>query len=275
MARIVTASCPSCGANLKLSGDQESVTCDFCKTESLIERPTEHTDNAPRVTTTGHYVIYIQDPESESSGYVSLGIVLVTILAIGGGIIYEHYPELLTPTDSGALTTQTTPAAPDQASSQPGGTSVALTKVDYHDGSHNIRGLFDAEIGQDARVTKIIAYPEYVYIEALSESSDTPVQEYRLRNGEFEEPRTVQVNSSSLRHKADEAFLLSDIDFSLIPALLAKTTKASGLQNLTQRYILVSSLKPRQKPQFHVYIGSEGRTFHCRYRLNGTKIKCN
>ena len=174
MARIVTASCPSCGANLKLSGDQESVTCEFCKTVSLIERPTEHTNNASRVTSTGHYVIYIQDSESESSGCVSLGIVLVTILAIGGGIIYEHYPELLTRTDSGALTTQTTPAAPDQASSQPGGTSVAtakaVAKVDYHDGSHNIRGLFEAEIGQDARVTKIIAYPKYVHIEVLSES---------------------------------------------------------------------------------------------------------
>ena len=78
MARIITASCPSCGANLKLSGDEEVVKCDFCGAESFIERPTAKKGESSGVSQKGHYVIYVQeaDPEPEASVLGILAFVL-------------------------------------------------------------------------------------------------------------------------------------------------------------------------------------------------------
>ena len=241
MDRLVKIPCDKCEESLEFSRDQDLWVCSFCKS-----------------------IIY--DRQSEDRFYNRVwnlyGVLIYALIL--GVIVYRQFPELINSKE------------PELVSSKD---SKSLTaRVDYLDGSHNIHGLFEAEIGRDAQITRILIDTEFIHIWALSESSDQSIQWYRLENAGFADPSAKRVSSRGLKKMARKGFMLSEVDFSLIPSLLAKTITASGLQNLTSRHIVIE--RPpimqmrRRKPRVSVHIATKGRSFYCSYRMNGTQTKC-
>jgi hypothetical protein len=254
MARVVTASCPSCGAKLKLPRDKEFVTCDFCGAESLIERPTATKKAAPEESINTQHIIYV--PEAESGG-PGLGTVLYLLFIMGviGFFISKEYPQMF----------DETPLAE----------TLGVEAVNYQDGSQDIRAAFEADLGPDLRVTSVVIYPEYVVVDTLRTNSNTPVQSYALRKDGLEDPRTKSVGMSELEGLSQKSFAMADIDFGLVPKLLAETEKESGIRELTHQYLVINKVHEGKAPLWIVFVGSEGRHFYCTYGFDGARQDCN
>ena len=154
-------------------------------------------------------------------------------------------------------------------------TNSGVEPVNYQDGSQDIRVAFEADLGPDLRVTSVVIYPEFVVIDTLRPNSDTPVQSYTLRKDGLEDPRTKSVGTSALEGLSKESFALADIDFGLVPKLLAETEKESGIRALTSQYLVISNIHEGKAPLWRVFVGSEGRNFHCTYGFDGARQDCN
>ncbi|MES1182633.1 MAG: hypothetical protein ABUL60_02395, partial [Myxococcales bacterium] len=149
MAKLVPATCPKCGANVKLDPDREFVTCQFCGASSFVQtqkRPVTQYVHAQAMP-----VIHVPHAAQVGRGCASAVAVVAGLLGVGGaiaGVLVAYFA-------SSAASSVVTPSLKPLPVATPGGAAVAtpdepsgpLVEEDYFADATRAKARYEKVLG--------------------------------------------------------------------------------------------------------------------------------
>jgi hypothetical protein len=262
VAKLVPATCPKCGANVKLDPDREFVTCQFCGASSFVQtqkRPvTQYVHQ--------HHMPVIHVPHVQR-GCVSAIAVVGALLGVGGAITgaLVAYFSASTAAEVSQLVTAPAPAA------TPGETSVAtpdaptgrLVEEDYFANATLAKSRYETKLGKPIMAKQLVLMQYYATLEAQDPKNRDHVDSYKLWANKVERPQPVRLGSDK-QQLQQLLFSLDSVDFKLVPTLIKKALAELKLEESKVSNVILErdASSPQREPIWRVYVmGSRDNGF--------------
>jgi hypothetical protein len=262
VAKLVPATCPKCGANVKLDPDREFVTCQFCGASSFVQtqkRPvTQYVHQ--------HHMPVIHVPHVQR-GCVSAIAVVGALLGVGGAIAgaLVAYFSASTAAEVSQLVTTPAPIA------TPGETSVAapdepkgrLVEEDYFANATLAKSRYETKLGKPIMAKQLVLMQYYATLEAQDPKNREHVDSYKLWANKVERPQPVRLGSDK-QQLQQLLFSLDSVDFKLVPTLIKKALAELKFEESKVSNVILErdGSSPQHEPIWRVYVmGSRDNGF--------------
>lgn len=262
MAKLVPATCPKCGANVKLDPDREFVTCQFCGASSFVQtqkRPvTQYVHQ--------HHMPVIHVPHVQR-GCVSAIAVVGALLGVGGAIAGGLVAYFSASTAADVSQLVTTPVA----TATPGGAAVAapdepkgrLVEEDYFADPTLAKSRYEKALGKPIMAKQLVLMQYYATLEAQNPKNRDHVDSYKLWANKVERPQPVRLGSDK-QQLQQLLFSLDAVDFKLVPTLIKKALAELKLEESKVSNVILErdGSSPQREPIWRVYVmGSRDNGF--------------
>jgi DNA-directed RNA polymerase subunit RPC12/RpoP len=271
MAKLVSARCPQCGANVSIDPDREWVTCNYCRTSSFVQTPKRQpTQQFPNP------VIYVKPGPSVALVVVPI-IVAVAMIGIGTSVAVVAM--------KGASDAIVAVTSPIQADPRPGLTTPVITQppavkqpmqpelpqVTPFTNPEGVRKIIADGLGEDVELLDLVLYETYAIFQARDPKKPDNVDRYTVRNGELGAPSPVQLSSQDKAGLKARAFKLKDTNLQLATKLVQDAQARLSIEDAKVSHVMLRSNLPFSKDVvWRVYASSARESGSVEYKLDGT-----
>lgn len=272
VARLVAATCPKCGAGVRIDPDNEYVTCGYCGVSSFIQtkrrQPTEEAIRAHQP------VIHLENTARRISGCVS-ALISVGVLGVFGvvlsGLFASNLPRLaqhFLGIDAGVTVPITVPGFPSAF------TPPALPVEENLFANPNLAKLkMEERLGKPVMAKRLVLYSAYANLTAQDPKQKNHLDTYFYRSGVLQEPQPERLSG---RDKDVEkiVFSLDAIDFGRVPGLLASAATDLAIEQGAVSHVIIERGNfGRTAPVVRVYVTGPRDSGYVEYDLNGRRTR--
>lgn len=272
MAKLVPATCPKCGANVKLDPDREFVTCQFCGASSFVQTQKRQ----PTAYVQAHHVPVIQVPQAAGflSGCSGAIIAVAALLGVGGAALAGVLVYFSTAQGTGTGT----PPAPSPLAApgpQPGGTvgSVSsLLEEDYYADATLAKARYEKVLGKPIMAKQLTLLQYYATLEAQDPKNRDHVDSYKLWANTVERPQPVQLGSAK-RQLEQLLFSLDNVDFRLVPSIVKQALAELKVEEGKVQVITLSRDGADKEPVWRVVVNGSRDNGVVEFSVTGKKLR--
>ncbi|MFZ5890996.1 MAG: hypothetical protein ACOY0T_08095 [Myxococcota bacterium] len=269
MARLIAATCPKCGAGVRLDPDKSFVTCSYCGVSSFVETPKRR---ATEQIQQAQPVIHIERIPRSLGCFPALITVVIILIAIGAfsGQLLGNL-SLLGGRGLGISSGKpfTLPI------SLPSGVSFVPTPVveeDIFKDPTIVKRRFEERLGKPVMVKELVLYPTYAIAEAQDPKAKHHLDRYVYRNATLGDPDPVRLSGSE-RDVDRLVFSLDKIAFDKLPAIIqaAPVTDLPLEEAKVTHVIITRDVFSKQTPVFRIYVSGPRDSGYVEYDANGKR----
>lgn len=275
MAKLVPATCPKCGANVKLDPDREFVTCQFCGASSFVQtqkRPVTQYVHAQAMP-----VIHVPHAAQVQRGCASAVAVVAGLLGVGGaiaGVLVAYFasstasslaPPTLKPTPATTATSGGTEATPDEPSGP-------LVEEDYFADATRAKARYEKVLGKPIMAKQLVLMQYYATLEAQDPKNREHVDSYKLWANKVERPQPVRLGSDK-QQLNQLLFSLDSVDFSLVSKLIKRSLAELKLEEGKVSNVILErdGSSPQHEPIWRVYVMGSRENGFVEFSVTGEK----
>jgi hypothetical protein len=273
VAKLVPATCPKCGANVKLDPDREFVTCQFCGASSFVQtqkRPVTQYVHAQAMP-----VIHVPHGAQVQRGCASAVAVVAGLLGVGGaiaGVLVAYFASsaassVATPSLKPSLGVTATPGAatPDEPSGP-------LVEEDYFADATRARARYEAVLGKPIMAKELVLMQYYATLEAQDPKNREHVDSYKLWANKVERPQPVRLGSDK-QQLAQLLFSFDSVDFSLVSKLIKRALAELKLEDSKVSNVILErdGSSPQHEPIWRVYVMGSRENGFVEFSVTGEK----
>lgn len=221
MARLIAATCPKCGAGVRLDPKQQFVTCSYCGVSSFIETPKRPATQEVRQA---QPVIHVERVRSSGCLPSLFGLALVLGgIAFAGSQLFGGFSQ---------FTSRVTGATSGKPLKLPFPLPSAiqiplpqqLAEEDVFKDPTLAKRRFEERLGKPVMVKELVLYPTYFIAEAQDPNNKQHLDRYTYMRGGFDQPSPI-VLSSGDRDLSKIVFSLDDIPFDKLATIIQNAPK--------------------------------------------------
>ena len=274
MAKLVPATCPKCGANVKLDPDREFVTCQFCGASSFVQtqkRPVTQYVHAQAMP-----VIHVPHAAQVQRGCASAIAVVAGLLGLGGavaGVLVAYFASSaatsVVPTFKPASTATAAPGAAVAAPDEPSG---PLVEEDYFADATRAKARYEKVLGKPIMAKQLVLMQYYATLEAQDPKSREHVDMYKLWANKVERPVPVRLGSDK-QQLPQLLFSLDSVDFSLVSKLIKQALAELKLEDSKVSNVILErdGSSPQHEPIWRVYVMGSRENGFVEFSVTGEK----
>ena len=273
MAKLVPATCPKCGANVKLDPDREFVTCQFCGASSFVQtqkRPVTQYVHAQAMP-----VIHVPHAAQVQRGCAGAVVVVAVLVGVGvaiAGALVAYFASSaavlpgLGPTPV-ATATPGGAAAPDQPSGP-------LIEEDYFADANLAKARYAAVLGKPIMGKQLVLMQYYATLEAQDPKNHDHVDSYKLWANKVERPQPVRLGSDK-QQLQQLLFSLDGVDFGLVPTLIKRALADLKLEESKVSNVILErdGSSPQHPPIWRVYVMGSRENGFVEFSVTGEKLR--
>jgi len=273
VAKLVPATCPKCGANVKLDPDREFVTCQFCGASSFVQtqkRPVTQYVHAQAMP-----VIHVPHPAQVQRGCAGAIAVVGGLLGVGGalaGVLAAYFSSAASSAVVPGL--QITPAATVTTggavtADQPSG---KLVEEDYFADAKLATARYAAVLGKPIMAKQLVLMQYYATLEAQDPKNHDHVDSYKLWANKVERPQPVRLGSDK-QQLQQVLFSLESVDFALVPTLIKRALLELKLEESKVANVILErdGSSPQREPIWRVYVMGSRENGFVEFSVTGEK----
>lgn len=273
MAKLVPATCPKCGANVKLDPDREFVTCQFCGASSFVQtqkRPVTQYVHAQALP-----VIHVPHAAQVQRGCASAVAVVAGLLGIGGaiaGVLVAYFASSAASAVVPALKPSPLAAAPATAAATPDEPSGPLVEEDYFADATRAKARYEKVLGKPIMAKQLVLMQYYATLEAQDPKNHEHVDMYKLWANKVERPVPVRLGSDK-QQLGQLLFSLDSVDFSLVSKLIKRALSELKLEDSKVSNVILErdGSTPQHEPIWRVYVMGSRENGFVEFSLSGEK----
>lgn len=278
MAKLVLATCPKCGGNVKLDPDHEYVTCQFCGASSFVQ-----TKKRP-VTQYVHQhalpVIHVPHAAQLQRGCAGAIAIVAGLLGVGGalaGIIASYVASsaasAVVPAINAAAGSKPARAVPaaDPAPDEPSG---PLVEEDYFSNANLAKARYEKVLGKPIMAKSFTLMQYYATLEAQDPKNREHVDSYKLWANKVERPQPVRLGSDK-QQLTQLLFSLDGIDFGVVPRVIKQSLADLKLEEGKVAVVTLErdGQSPRHEPIWRVVVNGSRENGVVEFSLTGEKLR--
>lgn len=255
MAKLVAATCPKCGAGVRLDPDKEFVTCTYCGVSSFIQTPRR----PPTQQIEQQHVPVIRVERTRSSGCLPVALV-AGIAMLGGSVAAVVLFSNVNRIAGGALGAASgipkisIPGVPSFSIPNP----VVAAEEDLFKDPLIIKSRLEERLGKPVRLKELVLYPSYAAIEAQDPKNKEHLDRYFYRAGSFQDPEPLRLSGSDRKSLEAALFSLDELSLDKLPALMADALAQLKLEDGKVSHVIIDrDFFGGKTPGFRVYASSE------------------
>lgn len=275
MAKLVPATCPKCGANVKLDPDREFVTCQFCGASSFVQtqkRPVTQYVHAQAMP-----VIHVPHAAQVQRGCASAVAVVAGLLGVGGaiaGVLVAYFA-----TSAASSVAPPSFKASPAATATPGGAAAAtpdepsgpLVEEDYFADATRAKARYEKVLGKPIMAKQLVLMQYYATLEAQDPKNREHVDSYKLWANKVERPQPVRLGSDK-QQLNQLLFSLDSVDFSLVSKLIKRSLAELKLEDSkVSNVILERDSAAPHEPIWRVYVMGSRENGFVEFSVTGEK----
>ena len=209
-----------------------------------------------------------------SAGCIVALVGMLLVLVVGGATAAYV---LLGRGDYAASAPPDVAQSPDAPSPDSPGAKPATAQGpegDYFAGAVEVQKAIAARFTAKADLLELVLYPGYAIFQLRDPVKRENVDRYTLRPTGMGEPDPERLSSSDKKELDQSTFALSDVDFVLVPKLVADAQKHLNFENGKVTHVIIDKFFPfRRALGFRVYVSSERDSGYVNYDAQGKLIK--
>ncbi|MGC4090394.1 MAG: hypothetical protein QM756_21455 [Polyangiaceae bacterium] len=249
MARLIAATCPKCGAGVRLDPDKQFVTCSYCGVSSFIETPKRRATE--EMQHSAQPIIHVERVPSRGSGCLGAVIALV-ILGVGGAVA------------AGVLLSSTGRSL-GVGSSAPFGIPIPLpsgvslpsplaASDDFFKDPSSLKRAMEERLGKPVMIKELILYPSYARFDAQDPKNKQHLDSYWYRGGSIQDPEPVRLSGSD-RDVDKLVFSLDQIAYDQLPTMIQSALKELPLEEGHVSHVIITrDVFTQGRPAIRVYV---------------------
>jgi len=254
MARLIAATCPKCGAGVRLDPKNQFVTCSYCGVSSFVETPKRPA--TAEIRQAARPIIHVERVPRSPFGCLSLLISLVVLIGLGGAFSGQLLGNLSLLGGRVLGVSSGKPfVLPISLPSAVSGLASPRVEEDLFKDPELVKRRFEERLGKPLLAKEVVLYPTYALVEAQDPKNKQHLDRYWYRNGVVDEPEPLQVSSSD-RDKLDKlVFPLDLISFDKLASVIEGALKEIPIeQGKVSHVILTRDMFSKQQPVVRVYV---------------------
>jgi DNA-directed RNA polymerase subunit RPC12/RpoP len=270
VAKLVPATCPKCGANVKLDPEREIVTCQYCGASSFVQtqkRPVTEYVHAHAMP-----VIHVSAAAGARSGCSTALAVVAGLLALGGAVAVAVIVYLGSTAKSGVALA---PVGAPPPVAIPGGSppsSAPLIEEDYYADARLAKARYEKVLGKPIMAKQLTLMQYYATLEAQDPKNHEHVDSYRLWANAVERPQPVQLGSQKAQ-LSKLLFSLDEVDVGLLPKMLAQALSDLALEDGKIQVVTLYRDGPGQPPVWRVVVNGSRDNAVVEFSATGQKLR--
>jgi hypothetical protein len=273
VAKLVPATCPKCGANVKLDPDREFVTCQFCGASSFVQtqkRPVTQYVHAQALP-----VIHVPHAAQVQRGCASAVAVVAGLLGVGGaiaGVLVAYFASSAASAVVPALKPSPVAAAPATGTATPDEPSGPLVEEDYFADATRAKARYEKVLGKPIMAKQLVLMQYYATLEAQDPKNHEHVDMYKLWANKVERPVPVRLGSDK-QQLGQLLFSLDSVDFSLVSKLIKRALSELKLEDSKVSNVILErdGSTPQHEPIWRVYVMGSRENGFVEFSLTGEK----
>lgn len=273
MAKLVPATCPKCGANVKLDPDREFVTCEFCGASSFIQtqkRPVTQYVHAQAMP-----VIHVPHAAQVQRGCASAVAVVAGLLGVGGaiaGVLVAYFASTAASAVVPTLKPAAVAAAPGTAAATPDEPTGPLVEEDYFADATRAKARYEKVLGKPIMAKQLVLMQYYATLEAQDPKNHEHVDMYKLWANKVERPVPVRLGSDK-QQLGQLLFSLDGVDFSLVSKLIKRALAELKLEDSKVSNVILErdGSTPQHEPIWRVYVMGSRENGFVEFSVTGEK----
>jgi hypothetical protein len=223
---------------------------------------------------------------SSNAGCVAAAVISVLVMLLMGAGGAAYFLTASADVSSGAPPEVAESAAPVDESpapvaASPGGPSAGVEAAgaapaagDYFADAPAVQTAIADRFTSRAELRELVLYPGQAIFELRDAVARDNVDRYILRPTGLSEPDPERLSSRDKKELDAAVFPLSDVDFKLVPELVADAQKKLDYDNGKVTHVIIDKFFPFRKALgFRVYVSSERDSGYVNYDARGKLIK--
>jgi hypothetical protein len=273
VAKLVPATCPKCGANVKLDPDREFVTCQFCGASSFVQtqkRPVTQYVHAQAMP-----VIHVPHAAQVRRGCAGAIAVVAGLLGVGGalaGVLAAYFASSAASGVVPTLKPSPVAATPGAAAPTPDEPSGPLVEEDYFADATRAKARYEAVLGKPILAKQLVLMQYYATLEAQDPKNHEHVDMYKLWANKVERPQPVRLGSDK-QQLGQLLFSLDSVDFSLVSKLIKRALAELKLEDSKVSNVILErdSSSPQHEPVWRIYVMGSRENGFVEFSVTGEK----
>jgi hypothetical protein len=273
VAKLVPATCPKCGANVKLDPDREFVTCQFCGASSFVQtqkRPVTQYVHAQAMP-----VIHVPHAAQVRRGCAGAIAVVAGLLGVGGalaGVLAAYFASSAASGVVPTLKPSPVAATPGAATPTPDEPSGPLVEEDYFADATRAKARYEAVLGKPIMAKQLVLMQYYATLEAQDPKNHEHVDMYKLWANKVERPQPVRLGSDK-QQLGQLLFSLDSVDFSLVSKLIKRALAELKLEDSKVSNVILErdGSSPQHEPVWRIYVMGSRENGFVEFSVTGEK----
>lgn len=278
MAKLVPATCPKCGANVKLDPDREFVTCQFCGASSFVQ-----TQKRP-VTQYVHQhampVIHVPHAAQVQRGCAGAIAIVAGLLGVGGAIAGVVVSYMAT-----SAVSAITPPALNAPPAEPAGKETAaettadtprgpLVEEDYFSNANLAKARYEKVLGKPIMARQLSLMQYYATLEAQDPKNRDHVDSYKLWANKVERPQPVRLGSDK-QQLSQLLISLDSVDFGQVPKVIKQALADLKLEEGKVSAVVLDrdGQSPKHEPIWRVIVNGSRENGVVEFSVAGEKLR--
>lgn len=266
MARLIAATCPKCGAGVRIDPKQHFVTCSYCGVSSFIETPKRPATEQVRQV---QPVIHVERTSSGGCLSTLFGFaVLLGVLAYAGSLLFGGFPQLMS---------RVTGASSGKPISLPFPLPSAIqlptlpVEEELFKDPPLVKRRFEEQLGRPVMVKQLVLYPSYAIAEAQDPKNKQHLDRYVYRHGALGAPEPVRLSGVE-RDVNKLVFSLDQIAFDQLAGVIhSALTELPIEEGKVTHVILTRDVFTKGVPAVRVYVNGPRDSGYVEYAANGKR----
>lgn len=276
MAKLVPATCPKCGANVKLDPEREFVTCQFCGASSFIQ-----TQKRP-VTQYVHQhampVIHLPHAAQVQKGCAGAVAIVAGLLGVGGAIagivaafVASSAADAVTPAFKPPAPAAAQPPAADPTADTPTG---PLVEEDYFSNANLAKARYEKVLGKPIMARQLTLMQYYATLEAQDPKNREHVDSYKLWANKVERPQPVRLGGDK-QQLSQILISLDSLDFAVVPKVIKQALTDLKLEEGKVSAVVLDrdGQSPRHEPIWRVIVNGSRENGVVEFSATGEKLR--
>jgi hypothetical protein len=269
VAKLVPATCPKCGASVRLDPDREFVTCQFCGASSFVQTQKRQVTQYVQA----HAMPVIQVPHavgalSGCSGAIVIAVVsfgVVTAIAVGAFVYVRTLGvSAVLPTPVGVATSVLNGGRVES--------SAPLVEEDYYADATRAKARYEKVLGKPIMAKQLTLLQYYATLEAQDPKNHEHVDSYKLWANSVERPQPVQLGSQK-QELEQLLFSLDTVDFRLLPKVIKQALDELHLEDGKVQVITLSRDGEKKQPVWRVIVNGSRENGVVEFSVTGAKLR--
>jgi hypothetical protein len=278
VAKLVPATCPKCGANVKLDPDREFVTCQFCGASSFIQ-----TQKRP-VTQYVHQhampVIHVPHAAQVQRGCAGAIAIVAALLGVGGAIagIVASYVASSAASAVVPVLNASPPARP--AGKEPSADPTAdvptgpLVEEDYFSNANLAKTRYEKALGKPIMARQLTLMQYYATLEAQDPKNRDHVDSYKLWANKVERPQPVRLGADK-QQLSQILISLDSVDFKIVPKVIKQALTDLKLEEGKVSAVVLDrdGQSSKREPIWRVIVNGSRENGVVEFSITGEKLR--